>query len=284
MSGRTVRDGVGDAARDGRGDADSARSATARDGRAAFADTPAWLLTGRVMHERLRPVRHRFTYPVFCVRCDLARLSSLRRWWFGIDRWAPLGLRLCDHGACDGGDLQRWMRDELARAGIPADGAIWLQTMPRIFGYAFNPVSFWFCHDRDGQLRALLAEVRNTFGARHRYLLSAPGHAPIDADTELTCRKEFHVSPFCRVEGSYAFRVREQGARMCVTIDYRDRDGLLIRTAIGTKAAPLTGARALLALLRQPWMTVAVVVWIHWEALRLLVKRVPFFGRKPGVE
>ncbi len=162
----------------------------------ANVDPAAWLLTGQVMHERLRPKHHRFTYPVFYVRCDLDRLASLDSGWFGIDRWRPLSLYQRDHGPRDGSDLATWMRAQLSAAGIEeADGKIWLQAFPRVFGYAFNPVSFWFCHDRDGHLRALLAEVRNTFGDRHSYLLSAAGNAPITAKTAsnaakcCTCRR-----------------------------------------------------------------------------------------------
>ena len=160
------------------------------------------------------------------------------------------------------------MRDVLAHAGIPADGPIWLQTIPRIFGYAFNPVSFWYCYDRAGGLRALYADVRNTFGAHHGYLLSAMCHAPIEADTVLVCRKAFHVSPFCDIVGDYAFRVRQCGDHLSVAIDYRDDDGLLLRTAIGMRSAPLTAARAWRALARQPLNAINVVIRIHWQALR----------------
>jgi DUF1365 family protein len=253
----------------------------------ATLDPAAWLLTGRVTHERLRPKHHRFTYPVFFVRCDLDRLTSLESGWFGIDRWRPLSLYRRDHGPRDGSDLAAWMRAQLAAAGIEeADGRIWLQAFPRVFGYAFNPVSFWFCHDRDGRLRALLAEVRNTFGERHSYLLSARRNAPITADTPLMCRKVLHVSPFCRVEGSYTFRVKERmKARMksaSVAIDYRDADGLLIRTALGGHLVPLTRASACAALIRQPLLTVGVVVRIHWQALRLALKKAPFYGKHPA--
>jgi DUF1365 family protein len=241
----------------------------------------AYLLVGRVMHERLRPVHHRFVYPLFCVRCNLARLATLDSWWFGIDRWRTLSLATRDYGPRTGGDLELWMRQRLAEAGIPADGEIWLQTLPRIFGYAFNPVSFWFCHDAQGRLRALLAEVRNTFGERHGYLLSAPDHAPIGADTVLVCRKTLHVSPFCKVEGDYAFRVREGARHALVGIDYSDRQGLFIRTSIGARIAPLTCSGALGALARQPLMTILVVVRIHWQALRLLLKKAPFYGKNP---
>ncbi|MGH8777631.1 DUF1365 domain-containing protein [Paraburkholderia sp.] len=242
------------------------------------------LLLGRVVHARLRPVRHRFAYPVFCVRCDMSRLAELDCWWFGIDRFAPLSLRAADYGACDGGDPATWMRARLAQAGLHAQGPLWLQTFPRVFGYAFNPVSFWFSYDDDAHLRALVAEVRNTFGERHCYLLGAPDGGPIDAHTPLACRKVLHVSPFCDVQGDYAFRVRESADRASISIDYHDdhADGaVLIHTSIALRKQPLTGTTALAALLRQPWMTVAVVARIHWQALRLAIKRVPFYGKHP---
>ena len=241
----------------------------------------ARLLTGHVMHARLRPVAHRFAYSVFYVCCDLGRLAQIERWWLRIDRWAPLGLATRDYGPRDGRPLEAWMRERLAEADIPADGPIWLQTMPRLFGYAFNPVSFWFCHDRDGALRAVYADVRNTFGGYHGYLLSAPGHAPIDDQTMLVCRKTFHVSPFCDVTGHYVFRVRRDGERVAVAIDYADAEGLILRTALTLRARPLNGALALRALIRQPLAIVAVLLRIHWQALRLWLKRVPFYGAHP---
>lgn len=243
---------------------------------------PAMLLVGRVMHERLGPARHRFVYPVFCVRCNLARLAALDSWWFGINRWRPLGLCVRDYGPRDGSDLGAWMRSRLAEAGLPADGEIWLQTFPRVFGYAFNPVSFWFCHDSAGRLRALLAEVRNTFGGRHSYLLSAGDGGPIDARTVLVCRKALHVSPFCRLEGHYVFRVRDGQGAAAVAIDYYDAQGLLIRTALAARMQPLTRTNALGALARQPWLTFWMIAQIHWQALRLFLKKVPFHGAHPA--
>jgi uncharacterized protein len=241
----------------------------------------AQLLTGRVMHERLRPAHHRFDYPICYVSCDIAALDDLRRAWFGIDRARPFALYLRDYGPRDGSALEPWIRARLAQARIPADGEIRLLTIPRVFGRGFNPVSFWFCHDRAGALRALLADVRNTFGEHRGYLLSAPGHAPITDDTTLVCRKTLHVSPFCDVQGDYAFRVRRHGERLSVSIDYRDEDGLLIRTAIGLRAQPLTFARACRTLLSQPLLAAGVIVRIHWQALRLWLKRVPFYGKHP---
>ncbi|CAM2141387.1 Cyclopropane fatty acid synthase [Pararobbsia alpina] len=241
----------------------------------------ARLLTGYVSHARLRPVRHAFRYPVFQVLCDLGRLDELPRWWFGVDRTRLVSIHASDFGPRDGRPLDAWMRERLAQEGIPANGAIWLQAIPRIAGYAFNPVCFWYCHDTEGRLRALYADVRNTFGEHHGYLLSAPDHEPITDDSVLMTRKTFHVSPFCDVDGHYAFRVRRDGRRLVVCIDYDDATGPLLRTAIGMHIEPFDGRRVCRVLLTQPFVAVGVMARIHWQALRLWIKRVPFHGTTP---
>ncbi|MDN0082838.1 DUF1365 domain-containing protein [Crenobacter sp. SG2305] len=240
-----------------------------------------YLLIGRVMHARLRPVAHRFTYPVFCLRLNLAELASLENRWFGIDRRRPMSLRLRDYGPRDGSDLLAWIRGVLSDAGLPADGEVWLQTFPRLFGYVFNPVSFWYCHDAGGALRAVLAEVNNTFGEHHRYLLSAADGGPIGPGTELGCSKRLHVSPFCEVVGGYRFRFVDRPGKSFVGIDYQDEAGLLLRTSIGGRLQPWTPVSLRNALFDQPWQALAVIVRIHWQALRLWLKRVPFH-RKPA--
>jgi DUF1365 family protein len=121
--------------------------------------------------------------------------------WFGVDRFR-LMIRSRDYGPRDGSPLLPWIRQQLATAGLPADGEVWLQTFPRVFGYAFNPVSFWYCHDSHGQLIAVLADVNNTFGEHHAYLLANPMAAP-SSTAALSCRKLLHVSPFCQVAGHY---------------------------------------------------------------------------------
>ncbi|AVF40851.1 DUF1365 domain-containing protein [Pandoraea apista] len=240
-----------------------------------------WLLRGRVTHERLHPVRHAFAYPMFQIACNVGRAERLHGRWFAMDRTRALCVQSRDYGPRDGSALSAWMRERLAEAGIPANGEIWLQTIPRMAGFAFNPVSFWYCHDREGNLRALYADVRNTFGQHHGYLLSAPGHVAIHGNTRLVCRKVFHVSPFCDVEGQYEFRVRREGAAWSVAIDYRVGDTLVLRTAIAMRAEPFTGARVFRAVLSQPFNALNVVIRIHWQALRLWVKRVPFYGKTP---
>jgi len=124
-----------------------------------------------------------------------------------------------------------------------------------------------------------LAEVNNTFGQHHSYLLCAQDGGAIGAQTVLTCRKQLHVSPFCRVEGGYRFRFTETAATALVRIDYHDQDGLLLHTAIGGRLQPFDAAHLRRALLRQPLLAMQVIGRIHWQALRLWLKGVPFFGR-----
>lgn len=236
---------------------------------------PAQLVHARVMHARLRPVLHRFVYPVFYVRVNLDRLDSCQSAWFGIDHRRPLSLRTRDYGPRDGSDLASWMRALLAAHGVQADGAIWLQTFPRVFGYVFNPVSFWHCHDASGRLRAVLAEVNNTFGETHRYLLQ------LDGNGHGACVKQMHVSPFCATSGGYHFRFRLDAARPHTAIDYHDDQGLLIRTTLSGRPQPMSGGAAAAALLRYPLLGLGIVFRIHWQALRLWLKGVPFFRKPP---
>lgn len=238
----------------------------------------AYFVTGQVMHERVRPIRNHFVYPVFSVFCNVDRLDALDHWWFGVDRLHFIGLRQKDYGD---GAPGTWMRNILAGAGLPTDGEIWLLTFPRVLGYVFNPVSFWYCHNRQGDLIALLADVKNTFGERHQYLLTGAERSAIQADDLLRCRKMFHVSPFCEVAGHYQFRLRERGESLYVGIDYVDNDGLLLKTAISGVRHSFDSRAVLSALVRQPFLTFLIVARIHLQALRLWIKGVNFFRKPP---
>jgi DUF1365 family protein len=239
------------------------------------------LYFGTVMHRRLQPAENHFQYPVFFLSVPLTRTESLENRLFSVNRWNLFSLRYADYGARDGSDPLAWAHEVLESNGLGcADGEIWLQTFPRVLGYAFNPVSFYFCHDRAGALRAVLCEVNNTFGERHHYLLAHADRRPIGPRDTLQTRKAFHVSPFARVEGGYRFRFRSQGASTLARIEYFGPAGDLLHTSISGHAAPY-GSRALAAaFVRYPWMTLGVILRIHYQALRLWLKRVPFF-RKP---
>lgn len=230
------------------------------------------LCRGEVRHARQRPVRNAFRYPAFFIRVPLrggVPGTGLR--CFSFNRINVLSLLERDHG--DGSTpLLPWLDALLRRHGIAdADGQVWLQTMPRLFGFVFNPVSFWFCHRADGALRAVLCEVNNTFGERHYYLL--------EGGREAAAQKVFHVSPFCRVEGRYRFRFARRGERHLAAIDYYDPAGLLLRTSLTGTARPMTDAAILQLAAGTPLATLAVVFRIHVQALRLWLRRVPFFSK-----
>ena len=159
-----------------------------------------------------------------------------------------------------------------------ADGEVWLQTDPRVLGYAFKPVSFWDCHRRDGTLAAIVAEVNNTFGERHCYLLAGER---LDWGREQRACKALHVSPFCRVEGQYRFRFLRTEHHVVARVEHDDGDGPLLLTSLHGERAPATASRQRAAFFGQPLMTLGVIARIHWQALRLWRKGVPFF-RKPA--
>ena len=247
----------------------------------------AQLCFGNVHHTRLRPARNSFNYGVYFLRLPLRSMAQ-GNWptrLLSRNRFNVLSFHDKDHG--DGKrPLLEWIDALLKQEGITdADGEVWLQTFPRVLGYVFNPVSFWFCHRRDGALRAVLCDVSNTFGERHLYLLNQG--APIDNNCELTVTKIFHVSPFCPVEGQYRFKFMQTGKQLDATssernlarIDYDDADGPILLTSIAGTSYPLNDRNILRALLRFPLMTFAVITRIHWQALKLWIKRVPFFHK-----
>lgn len=240
------------------------------------------MIEGAIMHRRTRPASNAFVYRAFCLRVPLSALETLPRAGIARNRSACLALHDRDHGARDGSPLEPWIRGLLGEEGVPADGEIVLYTIPRILGYVFNPVSFWVCHDAAGAVRAVLAEVSNTFGEHHNYLLAHDSGAPIRSGETLDARKVFYVSPFCQVTGRYRFRFRFESSRWLARIDYfdsMDRSEPLLATSISGTPRPLTRGLGTRLLWRYRWFTAGVIARIHWQALRLWLKRVPLVAK-----
>jgi DUF1365 family protein len=241
------------------------------------------LCFGLVRHTRLRPVRNAFAYRTYYLRLPLRSMGErgFGTRLFSRNRFNLLSFVDADHG--DGRQpLLAWIDALLKAHGVhDADGQVWLQAMPRVCGFVFNPVSFWFCHRADGALRAVLCDVRNTFGERHFYLLDSG--AAIANGSELAARKVFHVSPFCPVEGGYRFRFsrfgRSTGEHTLACIDYDDAAGALLQTSVSGAAVALTDRAVARAFFGYPLMTLGVVARIHVQALRLWLRRVPFFSK-----
>jgi DUF1365 family protein len=244
---------------------------------------------GQIRHARLRVATNRFTYAAWFLRLPLRSLARrpARLFWLKFNRRGILSVHDADHG--DGKPSLSWFDGLLHGENITdANGEVWLHTFPRLFGFVFNPVSFWFAHRADGALRAAVCEVNNTFGERHFYLLAHDDGRPLQWGEELAARKVFHVSPFNAVAGRYRFRFMlsaqsaaqpEHPKRFVGRIDYDDETGPLLRTSISGALLPLTDRTLVRALVRYPLFAFAVIARIHWQAVRLWLKRVPFFSK-----
>lgn len=239
-----------------------------------------WLYTGTVAHKRIGVAANAFNYPALFLCFPLSQRHALANTLFGYNRFNLLSFYEKDHG--NGVDAQRWIKSILSEAQLDhiTTGEVWLQTQPRVLGYVFNPVSFWYCHDDRQQLRVVLCEVNNTFGERHCYLLTAPQQSIIKSNTKLQCQKLFHVSPFFDVKGEYHFQFLQQGSKRTVAINYWLENKLQLKTLITGDSQALNPTNISRSLLKLGWTTAVVVARIHWQALKLWRKGATFY-RKP---
>ncbi len=219
---------------------------------------------GQVRHRRARPRTHAFAYPTWFLLLPMRSMAKHGAGPLAVNRRAAISFHDVDHG--DGRS--------------PAQGEVWLHCYARVWGYAFKPVSFWYCHRADNRLAAIVVEVNNTFGERHCYVLPQPLYGQT-----LHADKVFHVSPFCHVQGGYDFRFmraqHEGAAKTVVRIDHSDEKGLLISTSVSGQLQTVTAETLRHALWRYPLQSFGVIARIHWQALGLWLKRVPFVRKPP---
>jgi len=231
------------------------------------------LLTSEVVHRRLQPRRPGFRYGGFHLAFDLGQEAAVRRILSGF---CPVRFRTADHGPRDGSPLLPWIQDIFTRHGIAAESVV-LVCYPRLWGYTFKPVSFWLGFDGDELLRGVLAEVNNTFGEHHSYIVAHPDRRAITPEDWIEAHKVFHVSPFFRVEGRYRFRFALDARHFRADIHYLDDAGkLLLVTQLAGQRTDLSRATAWRCVARYPLMTLAVTGRIHWQALKLWRARIPF--------
>ena len=224
-------------------------------------------IAGQTFHGRRGDTANAFRYSVDYLLLD-AEATPRGPGLFRRNGRGVFALNDVDHG----GPPQRgrgavWVRDVLTRYQISGVTRIELLAQPKVFGHVFNPVSFWLCRHADA-LIAVIAEVTNTFGERHCYLVRHADQRPIEREDRLAAEKIFYVSPFQPITGGYTFRFDITGERLGIWIDYGHQDGGVLATLTG-RVQPLTNAGILRSLLRRPLGSRRVLTLIHWQALKL---------------
>lgn len=236
------------------------------------------LLFGKVMHSRLFPKSNKFSYGIYYLSISLSKLSEIP---IAYNKFGLLSFYDKDHGKCDGSDLQEWLDDIKEQYNLSvANGETTLMCMPRVIGYVFNPVSFWLCHDKEGQLRAVLCEVHNTFGEKHTYVCAHEDQRPIQPEDTLTGQKIFHVSPMLEREGHYEFRFLYSEKSFAAWIDFYDIENnkKLVTSLIG-RLDEMNSKSLSKAFWVYPLITFKAITLIHWQALKLLVKGIKYISK-----
>jgi DUF1365 family protein len=248
---------------------------------AAQTETPddaaaaASLYVGEVMHARLKPMGHRFSYRVMSLLIDLDRLEAADRQspLFGVNRAALYSFREADHGNRDGSPLRAYAQACAAERGIDLSGGrVLLLCYPRLLGYTFNPLSVYFCYRAGGELALIIYEVRNTFGEIHPYVLPVQPAEVSAAGVRQSQDKLFYVSPFIEMAMRYHFRVVQPREHVKLRILATDRSGPLLAATFNGCRRALNNVELLRAFFGLPLVTLKIVAAIHWEALRLWVK------------
>ena len=242
----------------------------------------AALYFGDVMHARLKPVGHRFSYRVMSLLIDLDRLDAADRQssLFGVNRAALYSFHEADHGKRDGSSLRDHAQTCAAEHGIDlAGGKVLLLCYPRLLGFTFNPLSVYFCYRADGGLALMIYEVRNTFGDIHSYVLPIrPGELSA-AGLRQQQDKLFYVSPFVEMAMCYHFRITPPDGTVRLGIIETDREGPLLSATFSGRRRNLTSMALLRSFASLPLVTLKIVAAIHWEALRLWLKGVSLVPR-----
>ena len=238
------------------------------------------IYSGNVIHKRFKPKKHFFSYKVFSLLIDLSEIDDIEKKinFFSYNSFNILSFYNTDHGPRDGSSLNKWVKKNLRKAKINTqDIKIKLLCYPRFFGYVFNPLSIFYCYNKNSKLKAILYEVKNTFGEQHTYLFRCKTKSKIIFHK---CNKKFYVSPFIKMKTYYNFKLSDPKKKIDIIIRQNDIDGpLLFARQIGKKVR-LNGKNLLYQFLKHPFMAFKIIMAIHYEAFRLWVKGVKLVKKK----
>jgi len=235
------------------------------------------LYVGRIRHRRLDQPAREFSYPVWHALIDLDELPALDRElrFFSHNRFNLTGFDDRDHMGSEMAPVRDKLETWLRLRGVETElGRIQLLTHLRILGHVFNPVSFFFIRDREDRLRHAVAEVNNTFGETYCYLLGVEGSSIRHEED-----KRFHVSPFQPLDGRYRFRITEPGPALTAHIDVLRGGERVFDTTLSSQRRDLDGGRLLKTVTRHPHLGLWTLGLIHYQALRLWLKKAPFFTK-----
>jgi DUF1365 family protein len=243
------------------------------------------LYSGWVSHRRLQPTRNAFRYRLFMVWLDLAELDRAfaGRWLWSTRRAAPARFRRTDYLGPHDRPLDVAVRDLVeARTGARPAGAVRMLAHLRYFGYCFNPVTFYYCYDGDDRLETIVAEITNTpWRERHQYVLPLARAAADGPHHVWQFGKDFHVSPFLPMAMDYEWRFDAPAERLNVHMVNRGvgapPETRVFDATLALEREEITGPALARALAGYPLITAKVVAMIHWQALKLWLKRTPFF-------
>ena len=242
------------------------------------------IYSGLVTHERFKPKRHFFSYKTFSLLIDLNEIHHLEKKikFFSYNKFNILSFYNTDHGNRDGSSLIQWAKNSLKKAKINFNmGKVKLLCYPRFFGYVFNPLSIFYCYDKNLKLKAILYEVKNTFNEQHTYIFRCSGSSNLILHK---CNKKFYVSPFIEMKTFYNFRLLKPEKILNVFIKQRDTEGTLLTACQVGKKIEMSSKNLFFQFLKHPLMSFKVILAIHFEAFRLWIKGVKHVKRKIKVK
>ena len=232
------------------------------------------LYVGTVMHQRHRPKKHILKYKVFSLLLDLEELSLLSQnlRLFSYNAFNLFSFHDRDFGKGNGSSLISYVRKHLASHGMgDISGPVRLLAYPRILGFVFNPLAVYYCYKDNRKLGAVIYEVNNTFGQRHSYLI--PIQQDHDEITLHQCKKQLYVSPFVSMDMFYQFRVEAPDSKLVLEIGDTDSEGKLLDACFNGFQEKISDWTLVCLFFSHPLMTLKVVAGIHWEALKLWMKK-----------